>query len=402
MNKVAKKCITIFFVISCIALICYGVYAITSNISTVSTGNKATEKSDKTEETSNDKGILIASLPEDDFTLYKKDDRLVLQHKGQSKIFEWTGYFTENLTKMAYADYNGDGKKEVAIVITQDGTNGKTTSQLHVLSVLETSDSIEYQDTSFVSNTIMRDVEIGENFDAVQAENKKRVSFTLGETACYFQAPSKEDGTYYSFLAMSIGSCSFDISDGKITSTIELSASFDGISEEVIPGNIRSNITFSDEQYQYSGNSFVPAKGFGISEPVVGSVPPYSVKATNADPKSSTDLALDNITFTIDPGNTANRNFDAGASDERYLSSIEITESFIRLALKDNMKFDSFWIENSQVLLWMGSEQEGYFIHRNSEITHEKGYYYLTTYFDEVIPRQNLKQIIYSYGATTQ
>lgn len=400
MNKTLKKSLLVLFTLACLALIGYGVYAIVNNVSTTPTASKTTTKEDESNQA--DTKVLVASLPEDDFNLFQLNDNLVLEHKGNSKTFDWTGYFTEKLTTMAYADYNGDEKKELAIVITQDGTNGKTTSQLHILSILENSGSVDYQDTSFSSSTIKRDVEITENFDAVQAENKKRVQFMIGESPFYFQAPSLENGTYYNFLALTLGTCSFDVSGGKIVSSIELSASFDGLTDEVIPGVVKSNIIYSEEQYVYSENTFSPAKGFAIAPPHTGDIAPYTILAKNSDPKSSTDKALNNITFTIDPANVSNRNFDAGFSDERYLTSIEITESYIRLALAENMKFDSFWIENSKVLLWMGGDQDGYYIQKNSEITQADGFYYLTTYFDEKVPKEELKPIKYSYGATTQ
>lgn len=400
MNKALKKSLIILFTLLCIGLICYGVYAIVNNVSTAPATNKTTTKEDDTNKV--DTKILVASLPADDFNLFQMNDRLVLEHKGSSKTFEWIGYFTEKLTTMAYADYNGDGTKELAIVITQDGTNGKTTTQLHILSILENGGNVDYQDTSFSSNTIKRDVEITENFDAVQGENKKRVQFMLGESPFFFQAPSLENGTYYNFLALSLGACSFEIKDGKIISSVELSASFDGLTEEIVPGALKSTIAYSEGQYVYMDNTFEPAKGFAIAPPHTGEIEPYSILAKNNDPKSNTDMALNNITFTIDPANVANRNFDTGVSDERYLTSIEITDSYVRIALADNMKFDSFWIEQSKVLLWMGGEQNGYYIQKNSEITHENGFYYLTTYFDEKVPKNELKPIKYTYGSTTQ
>ena len=82
----------------------------------------------------------VASLPEDDIYLYwirgsRNRGRMVLFQEDQETVFDDWGYEKYNYPKLAYSDFDGDGKKEIAVITIVGSGTGILLTDLHILKV---------------------------------------------------------------------------------------------------------------------------------------------------------------------------------------------------------------------------------------------------------------------------
>lgn len=395
MNPKLKKTFLIFFILLCIGAIVFGAYTLYSNLNT-----EPPLSAEPASEEDGDPGVLrigIAALPESDFHLFEENGTLILIHRGKETKFDWKGTFTKETVQMNFADYDGDGQNELAIVITKTDEDKVTSNELHILSVLENGADVTYRDTWFSSNSFRWNSNA--ELSAQQAENQKRVVLTLNGQTVYLRTPAKEDGSYYTFETAGYGICRFHLTPGtnEINSTVEVVVSFTDYKEACIPGNITSKLTYDGTQYVYTDVAFTPAAEWSAPAPPAVDPAPFTIQVKNADPKISTGLMLNFINFTLKADDTDKRDFSAGHSDERYLTEILLTESYISLVLPKMMSFNSAQLAISPPVIQMGGDN-GFYIQAKTEVIEEADSYHLRTYFDEKISRSDFTTLVYHFG----
>lgn len=396
-----KKAFTAIFAIVCIAVICYGVYVVVGNLNLHSKNKKETTTTTtaiRDEEV--DKMNLLAELDADvAISLHTDGKNVILTYDGQNNAFDWSGVLTKEHVSLAYEDYNGDGKKEIAVLIDQSETENAT-NQLHILSVKTIDKTYTYFETTLNPNSAKWNMEL--DFQAQQLENKKRVAFTINDNRYYFKAPMNASGQYYTFELMELGDARYQLEGASIAALVNLTAGFVDYNETVIPGQISAAVRFSSEaqQYIYTDLAFVGSPQYSIAPPV-GDVASWSVRAYNNDAKVSTGLKLSDLSFTLDLNAVENRDFDTGTTQEKYLSFIVVTESYVQVAVEKSMTFDSFWLENGGCTVWLGG-QDGYYAQKETKLTADDKYNYMTTYFDEKMSRDAAFTVVYKFGETLQ
>lgn len=395
MNAKVKKVFVALFVLLCIGAIGYGGYTIYSGLNI-----SPPEKETTTDPSANDPGILrvrIANLEESGFELFEENGALVLIHKGNETKFEWNGVFNAETVQMNFADYNNDGQNELAIVTTQtDKENQVVSNEVHILSVLENGTEITYRDTTVTSNSFRWNADI--QLTAEQMANKKRVAITSNEKTTYVRTPAKEDGTYYNYESTAYGVSLFQLTPGsnEISATVELLAAFTDYPEKFVAGYIKSGLVYDGAQYIYKDSHFEPAEGMEVTVPA-GNPEPFKLLIQNKDPKISTGLKLTSVEFTLEAGYTNTHDFEESQSEERYLTDIILTESYIELRVPTNMGFNDAIVMNYPPVVWMGGD-DGFYMQAGTTIITESNYIALRTEFDEKISRDDFKKLVYRFG----
>ena len=109
---------------------------------------------------------LFAELPDDDIYLYND----FLRYKGKDIPFEWEGITPRQiLPELLYHDFDGDGKKELAVTVYYGSGTGIALMSLHILKIEENTnafteyvisvDNIEDWFTEPISATLSEDGE---------------------------------------------------------------------------------------------------------------------------------------------------------------------------------------------------------------------------------------------------
>ena len=387
-----------FFSVICLAVIIYGGVSIFNSLDLKSNTFKETQTTTITDKNDiHNMNLLESIIDEDEFHLYTDNKKLILEQNGQKTDFNWAGMLTKEHVSMCYDDFDSDGKKEIAIIIDQSEKNGAVFNDVHILDIVKADNKYKYTDTKLDSNSAKWNLQM--DFGAYQLENKKRVSFTVSENTYYFKSPANNKGIYYTFESMEIGTANYSVDGNVISSEISLIAGFSDFNEPVVLGSLKANLVYDSElsQYAHTDFSFTCSKEYSISPPTNENVEPWNIHVANFNVKSSNRLKISNIDFELDMDDLEYRDFDTGVSQEKYIAFIDVTESYMKVAITKNMSFDDFWLENGGCTVFIGGSN-GYYINSYSEITREGNYCYLTTYFDEKITKEQAQKIIYHFG----
>lgn len=396
MNPKVKKVILIFFIVFCLGATGYGGYLIYLNLDTTPVSVEKT-----TNPVPEDPGVLrvqIASLPESDFQLYEESGALILIHKGKETRFDWKGIFTAEKVQMNFADYNGDGQNELAVVITTKNEGGQESNELHILSLLENGAEINYRDTVIATNSFRWNRE-GE-ITAVQDESKRRIGVTIGAGTDYFRAPVTENGSYYIFQELTYDNGKFQLTPGtaEIQAEVPVTAVFADYKETCNPGVMRAKLVYRESQYLYTDLSFERDGDWAIMPPLEQNPSPFIVQSHNTDPRVSTGLIVSRLDMKLEAGDMARRDFHLSASDEIYLTDIVVTESYITLILPHTMSFNEALLQTNPPTVWLGGA-DGFYIQAHTEVSKVEETYYMRTYFSEKIGRNDFTELTYHFGA---
>lgn len=395
MKPNVKKIFLVLFILLCIGAIGYGGYLIYDNI------DKAPPQTERTTKPDDGQGASLRTrlvyLEDSGFELCVQDSALILIHKDVETKMDWTGSFRADTVQMNYADYNGDGQNELAIVITKEN-DGAITNELHILTVQINGTDVRYRDTSFVGNSVKWNGDI--QLEAVQTADQRRVEIKWGDKAAYFRVPDKSEGGYYLFSQFNYGNSVFSLTPGsnEIQLQVELNAVFDGYKEPCVPGTLKAKLTHNGAQYIFTELHFTVAEAWGILPPLAENPTPFALKAHNSAPKVSTDRILTEIEFTLEGDSISRHDFSQSQSDEVYLTDIMVTEQFIKLVLPKVMSFNDILIKDYPPTVWLGGEN-GYYIQGRTELKEEDGSFCLYTYFAQPIGRSDFTKLVYHFGA---
>lgn len=385
MSQKARRSLYAFFIILCIAIICGGVYMLVNNtkIKPDTVTQESTTAETKPQE------VLIGSSKEDDFSLYFYDGKLIMEHKGLRETFDWSVSASPDTIQFGTGDFDGDSVKEAVVILSQtDKLN-----ELHILKPLVNGSNLDFNDAKFTVDSVNFNAQAEKGFNAVQLENLKRVKFTFGNQDFYFRAVSNSDGTYQKFQQLSLTGCNYKLQDGKISVTVALGATFEG-KEPIEIGTITSELVYDKTQYIFKNPAFKANAEYSVNPPVAN-VKSFEYTFINNNVKTDTGLALSDIEFTLD-FSSLNRNFDTGTSEEKYLSYITVTEKYIKLAVSKRMSFDRLAAEPSVMTILVGGEN-GFFVQGKTEVKDGGDYYYLVTYFDEPVSKEQMTSLTYKF-----
>jgi len=82
---------------------------------------------------------LYGMIPEDNIYLYgiAENGGMVLSYKNEGTYFKWNSPVLYELSKMLYYDFDGCGKKEIAVINTHNRGTGCWLDNLHILKIEE-------------------------------------------------------------------------------------------------------------------------------------------------------------------------------------------------------------------------------------------------------------------------
>jgi len=118
---------------------------------------------------------LYVELPEDDIQLYGVEGSnwqggMVLFHQGRASYFSDWGFTKYDYPRIAYYDFDGDGKKEIGVITLVNSGTGILLTDLHILTVHEDNGAFTYTDHAFTN-------------EDVEAYFKKSLKFKRGKQA---------------------------------------------------------------------------------------------------------------------------------------------------------------------------------------------------------------------------
>lgn len=384
MSDKARRSLYAFFIILCLGVILGGVYLLVSNTKLAPDEKKETV----TESASQKEDIVVGYSKEDDFELRLSEGKLSMYHKGLGKELDWTGEFSPENIQFGTGDFDGDTLKEAVVIFP----TGKNLTELHIVKPRINGVQLDFNDSKFTVDSINLNSYAENGFNAVQTDNQKRVKFTFNKQDFYFRALANDNGTYKKFVSLGLTGCSYKLTDGKITVEASLGAMFENEKEAMNVGSITSELAYDKTQYVFKNAAFKADPAASISPPATN-VKPFEVTFRNNDPKTNTGLVLSDIEFTLDMA-ASQRSFDTGVSEEKYLSYITVTNKYIKLAVNDSMSFDRLATEASLMTIWVGGEN-GFYVQGKTQIVDGGDYYYLVTYFDEPVSKEQMTSLTY-------
>ncbi|NLD48419.1 MAG: hypothetical protein GX660_14720 [Clostridiaceae bacterium] len=100
--------------------------------------DNSVEKAVYTEDDDNFKSWLLAQIPEKDIFLYAQENGVTLHVRDKEHYYEWL-YMTPRgiLPRMQVADYDGDGKEELSVILYIGSGTGVSVEELHIIEISE-------------------------------------------------------------------------------------------------------------------------------------------------------------------------------------------------------------------------------------------------------------------------
>lgn len=199
---------------------------------------------------------LIASIPQEDIFLYGLQPRgVVVSFDGDASYID-ADYATPRrmLPEMAYGDYDGNDRKEIAVSFNTDSGTGLDVDTLHVLTT-DGKKPYVFQDHVF-DNTVFQNLfgkeiqtEMKNNMVTCKIHEKKERQFKL----------DLPEGTEVQDLQIG-NMIDFDVAKSNILFSVSLGAVYDGVPEGKVFGYLTGEITFDGEQFAVQNLDMISAE----------------------------------------------------------------------------------------------------------------------------------------------
>jgi len=396
------------------------------NTSVLTTVSKpaATEKDTKRE--------LLASLPKDDYYLYKSTNGVVLKHnKKEYEFTNWSRLIDVEAPEMFLNDYDGDGEKELLIkaVSAKNASSGEMEYELYLLDKQKTSSGKTTYKVYLASKSTWGDIldkQIREEVRqlksckkiiqfAMHYKNKslrydKKTGIAKNGFVNYGRALQDDNGDYLTFNKWTKGKGIYSINEeNEICVSVEVLIGYKKSEVVQTIGHINFKLDFDGGMFTVKRKTmnFTPENAYKVSDPRTAVNEQWSYLENNANKKSvevpktlgwiqyAPELSKDMLTQTID--------LTQKDTDIKLVSKIHICESYIELIAKSGCTFDKSILNKSEysVIINKGTDKE-YEISYTSEIT-EKGkkkrQEVLRIYFDRAYARDEIDSILITYGS---
>jgi len=204
---------------------------------------------------------LYAMIPSEDIYLYGvRPYGMVLYQNGKGTYFEWPGLMPRRvLPEMRYHDFDGDGNKELAVIMLVGSGTGVHVMDLHILKVKENYDdwgSDRYKPTYTEYTLYEKDVEnwMTEPITITFAEDKK--SFVVD--TCGGSHTGKNDSySDLTFSGVAYGDIVYFSFEGtQIRTKIAIGAFYEEYVTPQFLGDIEADVTFNGDSFKLENYTF--------------------------------------------------------------------------------------------------------------------------------------------------
>ena len=423
-----KYFLKVLFVLVLATAVVFGVYYYTNgnpfehNTAQLTTASQApaTEK--------NSNRVLIASLPKDDYYLYKGTRGVVLTHgKNEYEFTNWSRLIDEEPPEMYLVDYDGDKKKELLIklVSEKNSTTGELAYDVYLLKEGKNDEGKTVYDVYPATKVTWGDIldrqireEVGQLKSCKKiiqvSMNAKNKSISYDATtgvaldgfsgyACALQS----DGNYLTFAGWTKGKGEYSINNKKeICIKVQVNINYKEVQTVQTAGYIFFKLSFKDGEFYVKNRSmnFTPADKYRVSDPRTADKTPWSYGETNTDPRTDySDRVIDWIKYSTGYKSDINEqslSYAEEFTDIRGVSRLYVTNTYVELTAKDGFSFDNGARKRGEysVIINRGTDYE-YDIAYTSKLMQINGAEVLRITFDKAYPQSEIHSIEINYGA---
>lgn len=203
---------------------------------------------------------LYAMIKSEDIYLYGIEPYgMVLYQNGKGTYFDWPGLTPRCiLPALSYFDYDGDGKKEVAVTLYWGSGSGVSIMDLHILKIKEPEydwDKLIYTDHSLLGGNIEK--WFTKKFTAKYSKDKKTIAVHFNGKKYNVENPDvdSEFGTLNGVGYASV--VEFDSNEKKeIITTIAIGFFYEKVADAVYFGEVEAKVNFDGKKIHLSDYKF--------------------------------------------------------------------------------------------------------------------------------------------------
>ena len=419
-----KYFLRVFIVLVLAAGVVFGVFRYTnpeafsgsrnSDLTTVSKP-AATEK--------NSNRVLLASLEEEGFYLYKGSKGVLLKHgKNEFTFTNWSKLIDAEPPELFYSDFNNDGKKELLIkAVSEQKENGSFIYELYLLLPKTDNQGKEAFDVALASRTTWNSIldnNIVEEMRQLK-KCKKIIQFSMNakdkpisydnETGIalngysgYIRALQDSKGKYLTIENWSKGDGIYSISkDNKIKISIDINISYKNSDKSQNAGKIIFELFLNEEnKFQVTQKSMVfeTKEEYKVSDPATVAQTSWNFTENNENKTPGANEVIQWIKYSPEYSAdtfTQTRDYSGEISDIRKIKSIYLCESYALLTAKSGYTFDESAVNSGEFSVIINDKLD---ISYTAELIKSGTEETLKITFDKAYPQSEIKKIAFNYG----
>ena len=372
--------------------------------------------------------VLIASLPEEDYYLYKGTRGVVLTHgKNEYEFTDWSRLIDEEPPEMVLVDYDRDKQKEllIKVVSEKNSTTGELTYDVYLLKEGKNEEGKTVYSVFPATKETWADIldrQIREEVGQLKSCKKTiQVSMNAKSKTITYDAKTgvatdgyngyacalQKDGSYLTFSGWTKGKGEYSINNKKeICVKVEVNITYKEVPTVQTAGHIVFKLSFRDGKFYVKNKSmnFTAADEYRVSDPRTAQTAPWSYGETNTDPRSDfSDRVIDWIKYSTKYKSDVSEqsmSFAEEMTDIRGVRRVYVTNSYLELTAKDGFSFDTGARRRGEfsVVINRGSDEQ-YDIAYTAKVTEINGTEVLRISFDKAYPQSEIHSIEINYGA---
>ncbi|MBR4242100.1 MAG: hypothetical protein IKR97_07750 [Eubacterium sp.] len=371
----------------------------------------------------NSNRVLLSSIEKEGFYLYKGSKGVLLKHGDNEFTYtNWSALIDAETPEMRWADFNGDGKKELLIkAVSEKMQDGSFIYEIYILTPTKTDSGEENFDVAYASRNTwssILDNHIVEEMRQLKS-CKKIIQFAMNakgksinydkETGIaksgyvgYARALQNKNGEYMTVSKWNKGSGIYSVSkDNKISISVDIDINYKNSDKVQRLGVIYFELFLNEKNvFQVTEKSMVfkPSKEYKVSNPKKVAEVPWDYTENNSNTSSASNNIIQWIKYSTEysPDNyTQTKDFSSSLSDINKIKTIKLHDSYIELIAKKDCTFDGSSMKSGDYSVIINDKLD---ISYTCEIkTDEKSQKLIIT-FDKSYPQTEIKSITVNYG----
>ncbi len=367
--------------------------------------------------------VLIASLPGEDYKLYKGSRSVVLVHeKKEYEFTNWSRLIDVEAPEMYLKDYDGDGTEELLIraVSAKNETTGELSYDIYLLTPMSGRDGYLVFPATQTTWSDILDAQIREEITQLKSCKKilqvsmnaksKTINYDtetgIAQSGYNGYARALQNGaSYLTFKGWSKGKGVYTVNNKKeICVSVEVNIHYNESDTVQTAGHINFKLDFKNGRFFVKNKSmnFTPDKAYRVSDPRTVSETGWKYRENNADKGATADRVIDWIKYTPDySSDTLEQTISLAAeqTDIRDIANIQLTDSYLELTAKAGCSFDTGARKRGEysVVINRGSDS-AYDIAYDAKVMEINGAEVLRIRFDKSYPQNEIHTVEINYG----
>lgn len=185
---------------------------------------------------------------------------MVLYQNGNGTYFDWPGLTPRCiLPELSYLDYNGDGKKELAVILYCGSGTSVSEMDLHILEINQLDNKRgkpTYTDHALLSGDVKK--WFTKPITATPLDSDKTFSVIFDGQEYHVVYDYSDQSTYGKFTGITYGNIvEFKFDKSKIKTDIAIGFTFEKCAEPIYFGSVEATVDFKNNQFSLSDYTFI-------------------------------------------------------------------------------------------------------------------------------------------------